>query len=108
MAGDPIRGKRLQWTFDDGPMKGVTYEHTFKNDDTVTFAQPGKPAGADATATYEVERVRDDVVVVSYLSKSGHTLTTVIDTKSGKIVSFASNEKSLVKQHGSSKEVGTA
>ena len=108
MGSDPVRGKKLQWTFTDGPMTGVTYEHAFQKDGTVTWAEPGKPAGDDSTAKYEVERVNDDVFVVSYLGKSGYALTTVVDAKTGKIVSFASNEQSLLKQHGTSKEAGAA
>lgn len=108
MDNDPVRGKKLQWTFSDGPMKGVTYEHAFRNDGTVTWAEPGKAAGDDSTAAYEVEAVSNDVFVVSYLGKSGYTLTTVIDERTGKLVSFASNEKSLLKQHGTSKAAGAA
>ena len=37
----------------------------------------------------------------SYLSSHGFTLTTVIDEQAGTVVSFASNEKELVVQHGS-------
>jgi hypothetical protein len=47
--------------------------------------------------------VNDDVYVVSYLGKSGYALTTVVDSKTGSIVSFASNEKTLIKQRGTSK-----
>ena len=108
MSDDPVRGKTLRWTFKDGPMQGTTYEHVFRTDGTVSWAEPGKPAGADSTAKYEVEPVSDGVYVVSYLGKSGYTLTTVVDTTTGKIVSFASNEKSLLKQHGTSKEAGAA
>jgi len=39
--------------------------------------------------------------VVSYLSNSGYTLTTVIDEKTGTIVSVASNEKQLSTFRGS-------
>ena len=39
--------------------------------------------------------------MVSYLSNHGFTLTTVVDERSGAIVSFASNEKDLAVQHGS-------
>ncbi len=108
MDSDPVRGKKLRWTFKDGPMTGVTYEHVFRTDGTVTWAEPGKAPGDDSSAKYEVERVTDDVFVVSYLGKSGYALTTVIDAKTGKIVSFASNEKSLLKQHGTSTEAGAA
>ncbi len=108
MNNDPVRGKTLHWTFTDGPVQGKTYEHVFRTDGTVTWAEPGKPAGEDSTATYEVEPVNDDVYVVSYLGKSGYALTTVVDRKTRKIVSFASNERSLVKQHGTSKDASAA
>lgn len=106
MDNDPVRGKTLQWTFEDGPAQGQTYEHVFGTDGTVRWAEPGKPAAEDSTAAYEVERVNDDVYAVAYLGRSGYALTTVVDTKTGRIVSFASNETSLVKQRGTSKESG--
>jgi hypothetical protein len=34
MAIDPIRGKTIRWTYDDGPMKGKSFEHTFGQDGT--------------------------------------------------------------------------
>ncbi|MEP7003004.1 MAG: MoaF N-terminal domain-containing protein [Chloroflexota bacterium] len=104
MSSDPVRGKTLHWSFTDGPMAGVTYEHVFRNDGTVTWAEPGKTPGTDSSATYEVDPISDGVYVVSYLSKAGYALTTVVDERSSKIVSFASNEKELSMQHGTVKE----
>jgi hypothetical protein len=94
MSADPIKGKTVRWTYGDGPMKGKTFEHHFTNDGTVGWneAGGGKPT-ADSSAKYEFARINDDVYVFSYLSGSGYTLTTVIDERTGKIVSFASNEK---------------
>jgi len=108
MSNDPLRGKTLRFTFDDGPMAGTTYDHAFGTDGTVTWtdATTGGGTGANAapdpesTAKYEFERVNADVYVVTYLSKAGYTLTSVVDTSTGKLVSFASNEKSLSVHHG--------
>jgi molybdenum cofactor biosynthesis MoaF-like protein len=116
MESDPLRGKTIRWTYDDGPMAGRSFEHTFDSDGRVTWretggedrgAKPpangkqktGKPA-TRATAKYEVAKVNDDVCAVSYLSESGFTLTSVLDFDSGTVVSFASNEKELVPQRG--------
>jgi hypothetical protein len=100
MATD-MSGKTVRWTYADGPMKGKHFEHTFTGD-TVTWkeAADAKPA-PDSTAKYQFQRVSDQVYVISYLSNHGFTLTTVVDERSGAIVSFASNEKDLVVQHGS-------
>jgi hypothetical protein len=38
--------------------------------------------------------------VFSYLSSHGYTLTSVVNERSRTVVSFASNEKELVVQHG--------
>ena len=106
---DPVQGKVLRWTYDDGAMAGKTYEHMFGTDGMVRWSEAGKKGAekgaiaapdADTTAAYEVERLNDDVYVVSYLAKSGYTLTTVVDSRAGRIVSVASNEKHLTKQHG--------
>ena len=116
MGSDPLRGKTIRWTYEDGPMSGKTFEHMFGNDGTVTWRETsgkdqgtkppgngkqktGKPA-TEAKAQYEVAAINEDVCAVSYLSKSGFTLTTVLDFDSGTVVSFASNEKELVPQRG--------
>lgn len=101
MAKD-LRGKTIRWTYADGPMKGKHFEHSFTSDGTVSWKEAGEPkASADSQAKYEFERISDDVYVVSYLSNHGYTLTTVVDERSGAVVSFASNEKELVVQRGS-------
>jgi hypothetical protein len=116
MGSNPVQGKTIRWTYDDGPMAGKGFEHIFGSDGTVTWretgggdreAKPpsdgkqktGKPA-TEPKAKYEVVPINDDVCVVSYLSKSGYTLTSVLDFASGTVVSFASNEKELVPQRG--------
>ena len=116
MGADPIRGKTIQWTYEDGPMAGKTFEHTFASDGTVTWREKsaddknaksssnGKQKSAkpstEAKAKYEVASINDDVCAVSYLAASGFTLTSVLDFDSGTVVSFASNEKELIPQHG--------
>ena len=101
MAADPMKGKTVRWTYDDGAMKGKTFEHQFGNDGTVawTGGDEEKPS-ADAHAKYEYAPINDGAYVFSYLSSHGFTLTTVVDEKAGTVVSFASNEKDLFVQHG--------
>jgi len=118
MGSDPLRGKTIRWTYDDGPMAGKSFEHTFGNDGTVTWRETGdadrgtKPPsdgkekqksgkpGAPAKAKYEVAPINAEVCAVSYLSESGFTLTSVLDFESGTVVSFASNERELIPQRG--------
>ncbi len=111
MGSDPIRGKTIRWTYDDGPMKGKTFEHRFAEDGTVTWKEAGgaapapKPptngstkkgkASEDSKAKYEAIPINDDVYAVSYLAGSGYTLTSILDFDSGTVVGFASNEKDL-------------
>jgi hypothetical protein len=97
-----VKGKTVRWTYRDGPMKGKHFEHHFTTDGTVTWkeARDEQPS-ADSRAKYEFAQIDDHVYVVAYLSSHGFTLTTVIDEQAGTVVSFASNEKQLVVQHGS-------
>jgi len=118
MESDRVRGKTIRWTYADGPMADRRFEHTFGVDGTVTWRRTdsenrntkpatnsqqtqktGKPQ-TEPKAKYQVAPVNDDVSVVSYLSASGYTLTSVLDFASGTVVSFASNEKELVRQRG--------
>ena len=101
MKAVPPTGKSIRWTYDDGPMKGKDFEHHFTNEGTVTWKGAGeqKPS-ADSNAQYEYARIDDDVYVFSYLSSSGFTLTSIVNETAGTVVSFASNEKQLIIQHG--------
>jgi hypothetical protein len=116
--GDPISGQTIRWSYEDGPTKGTEFEHVFGTDGRVSYrmlSQP-KPQSQNAGArsdggsksggakqekpSYEVAEAAPGVWAVAYLAPSGYTLTTVLDMASGRIVSFASNEKELVVQHG--------
>ena len=106
---DPITGQTLRWKYEDGPTAGKTFEHTFGTDGHVTYRMVDggeeKTGATQATAKppihYDVERITDDVFAVSYLSpENGYTLTSVLDTHAGTIVSFASNAEKVFVQHG--------
>ena len=103
MTGD-LAGKKVRWTYDDGPVKGKVFEHRFGGDGMVSYHEvkdgQASDIGGEKAVKYEVAPVSDDVYAVSYLASTGWTLTTVVDEKSKRIVSFASNEKQLVPQRG--------
>lgn len=103
MPNDPLRGRTLEWSYEDGPTKGTRFEHTFHDDGTVSYRMAGDAKGDGAPGErqrYEVATLGDGVCAVSYLARSGWTLTTVLDLASGRMASFASNEKQLIVQHG--------
>ena len=104
MDKDPVRGKTIRWSYDDGPVKGQIFEHTFGSDGKVAYREAGGSTAAasanEPSIPYNVEVINDHVYAISYLSTNKWTLTTIVDETSKKIVSFASNEKSLVVQHG--------
>ena len=96
-----LRGKIVRWTFDEGPTKGKTFEHRFHEDGSVSYSEVGRD-GEPAKATESaVERVTDDVHVVSYLASSGFTLTVVLNFENGTALSFASNDQSWFRAKGS-------
>lgn len=115
MGSDPVRGKTIRWKYEDGPMAGKSFEHSFGTDGVVAWSQTDGPKDTakpstngrqktegptEPKAKYEVAPVNEDVYAVSYLSSSGFTLTSVLDFSAGTLVSFASNEKQLVLQRG--------
>ncbi len=88
-----LRGKTVRWTFTDGPMTGTPIEHTFNDDGTVVWRildGPGKGASAQEKQ-YAAVQVSEDVHAVSYLGKSGHTLTVVLNLATGRMFGFASS-----------------
>lgn len=116
MGSDPVRGKTIRWKYDDGPMAGKTFEHTFGTDGVVAWTEVdgredttkpsanGRPKTeerpTETKAKYEVAPINEDVCAVSYLAASGFTLTSVLHFSAGTLVSFASNEKQLIQQRG--------
>ena len=90
---DALRGKTVRWTFTDGPAAGTPFEHTFHDDGGVTWRYAGgKDKGASAKEKrYAAMRVSEDVIAVSYLAASGHTLTVVLNLATGRMYGFASN-----------------
>lgn len=97
---DPITGNTIRWRFEDGPSGDEAYEHHFDLDGTVRWNAEGEPPSDDSQAKYEIAPVSDDVFAVSYLSKTGWTLTTILNFDTHELVAFASNEKELIAQHG--------
>ena len=107
MTTDPVRGKTLRWSYEDGPTAGTTFEHDFGEDGRVQYrmvdgadTSGGNGSMKNERLKYVVAPINDDVFAISYLAPSGFTLTSVLDAETGSVVSFASNEKSLVVQHG--------
>src|SRR5687768_15165882 len=101
-AGDPIRGKTLRWTFEDGPTAGTAFEHDFRTDGTVVFRGAGTPKDSAMAppVPYGSARITDDVQVVSYKATSGFTLSVVLSLRDKRMVGFASNEKEWYQQQG--------
>ena len=116
-----IAGSTQRWTFDEGPTKGKTYEHNFHEDGTVDFREvkgggerSAAARGGDGQSAsgpqadrprYGVAHVTEGVHAVSYLSKSGYTLTVVLVDESGELHGFASNDKEWYPVHGSFERV---
>lgn len=110
MLNNPITGQSVRWSFQDGPMAGRSFDHTFSRNGGVTFREVGSDPNAirGSADQYQVASLGHDVHVVSYLTSSGRTLTVVMDFKTQKLVAFASDEKSLTLQHGTFEPLGSA
>ena len=110
MAGNPITGHAIRWKFNDGPMAGKAFDHTFSRNGHVAFREVGSDPNAKGgnAERYEVACVGQDIYAVSYLAASGYTLTVVLDYKTLKLVAFASNETSLAMQQGTFEPLGSA
>ena len=102
---EAIRGKTVRFEFHEGPTKGASYDHVFHDDGTVTWSDAAaakrnetKGAGSgemkkEPPTQYGSYQVTDDVYVVSYLSKSGYTLTLALNFETDELFGFASNDQ---------------
>jgi hypothetical protein len=96
-----LRGKTLRFTFEEGPTAGTSYDHTFSDEGTVTWHDPAaahtespdEKATKEPATRYGSFQVTDDVYVVSYLSKSGYTLTVALNFETDELFGFASNDE---------------
>ena len=107
-TGNPVAGKTLRFTFEDGPMAGKTFEHVFEPSGQVRFRPAGSTGAGTTEKKYEVAAIGADVCAVSYLGSSGYTLTVVLDWKTKRLVAVSSNEKMHVMQRGTFEETTSA
>lgn len=102
-----LQGKTIRWTFQDGPTRGHTFEHTFAADGTLAWHSTGRGSKDHHESASAVVKVSDDVHMVSYLSKeSGYTLTVALNLETGIALGFASNGKEWVQQSGTFEVLG--
>lgn len=101
-TGETLEGATLRFHFEDGPMKGKDYDHTF-HDGKVDWG--AADSDKRTTSDGKLVRIGDDCYVGSYLGPNGYTLTTAMNLASGKLVAFASNDKDWVPQSGTVKRV---
>jgi hypothetical protein len=89
---DSLCGKTVRWTFDDGPVAGTLFEHAFNEDGTIVWRALDGPwkGHSSQEPAYAAMRINDDVHAVSYLARSGHTLTVVLDFSTRRAFAFAS------------------
>jgi hypothetical protein len=97
-----LTGKTIRWRFGDGPVAGMTFEHVFNEDGSVTWRiVEGADEGATAREkSFAAVRVNEKTWAVSYLGASGHTLTVVLDLDDGRAFGFASDAKSAYSFNG--------
>ena len=108
---NPLGGKTLRWTFEEGSMAGMTFEHHFYADGTVSYrtvdekAEDKAKPEAEDRPKYRAFQLSDDVVVASYLGASGYTLTVALSFADGRIAGFASNNEEWFPCEGTFEEV---
>jgi MoaF N-terminal domain len=102
---DPtIQGKTIQFRWTEGPTKGMTHEHVFHPDGTVEWrdAEPSRSASTGKRPgqgepperpAYAAVPVADEAFLVSYLARSGYTLTAVLNFRDRQLIGFASSAK---------------
>jgi hypothetical protein len=99
-TGDRVRGRRLRWTFSEGPQTGKTYEHAFHDDGTLEYrvvedeaADVPRGAPGGERPAYAAYALSESVELVSYRAESGFTLTVALNFADHRMVAIASNSE---------------
>ena len=102
-AADAVRGKKMRWTWTEGPTKGASHDHEFHTDGTVEYRSAGAKSDEKWTKEkeYSARPVADDVYLVSYLGASGYTLTVALNFKDHHMIGIASGAKDWYPVEGS-------
>ena len=100
-----VGGTTMRFTWTGGPTQGQAHDHRFGEDGSVEWrsaaTQGAQPAvGGFERASYAAIDVSDDVCLVSYLAKSGYTLTVALNFADSTLCGFASNDKTWVPVRG--------
>ena len=93
-----VSGTTIRFTWTSGPTQGKAHDHHFGEDGNVEWrssaSQGAQSAAGDSDrARYAAVDVSDDVCLVSYLAKSGYTLTVALNFADSTLSGFASNDK---------------
>ena len=90
-----VAGKTIRFTWTDGPTKGSAHDHVFGDDGRVAWQSSSghgtMPKNEAEQVPYAAIDVGDDVCLVSYLSRSGYTLTVALEFNQGTVNGIASN-----------------
>jgi len=107
-TSDKITGKTVRLTWTSGPTKGSAHEHVFHHDGTVEWRALDKKdvghseakASSTERASYMARDITEQVVLVSYLSSAGYTLTVILNFRNQTMDGVASNEKTWTPVEG--------
>jgi len=93
-----VAGTTMRFTWTSGPTQGKAHDHRFGEDGNVEWrsaaTQGAQPVvGEFERARYAAIDASDDVCLVSYLAKSGYTLTVALNFTDNALCGVASNDK---------------
>ena len=101
-APDPVRGRTIRWTHQEGPDKGTLMEHVFREDGHMLLrAVNGRQKGsAQEERKYESTRVGPDLYTVSYRTAAGATVTVFLNFKTRTLLGFSSDSEGWYPSRG--------
>lgn len=106
-AGHVVAGRTFEWHWERGAFKGAAFRVSFLPDGRVQWrgTEGGVAGKQDTEKQYQSLALSKDLQMISWLEKSGYTVTIILDSSDGTCQGIVSNNSEWYPLSGKFKQV---